>query len=944
MTKNYLLQVATADGKVSATNVVTAGTGQGAPLVVQTAAGQRYQLTDQQTGKGPAKLVAVRKGNDLRVGFDTADKDAGDLVLKDYFSNCAPADGKGCMLVSDQAAYVAGPTSNPELSGVMGFDGAYSELLLAQAPSGTAVPGGTAAPAAPAADASSGGLSTGAWVGIGLGALALAAGGGGGGGGGGSPAPAPAPSPAPAPAPVNVSAPTTALTATAGTGKVLLTDGTTSDANPILSLAAGQGTAGAVANIYVDGVKVGTATVAADGSLSFTPTTALADGAHSITYTYQNGSTETTASPARSITVDATPPAVTAVIANYVDDAGNITGSRSDASSTDDRSPQLQGTLSAALGTGDKLAVLRDSVFVGYATVSGTSFTYDESNLAATGTSTYRVVAEDALGNRGTPSAVFSLVQVASNADNSGDAGPDRLTGGSGNDTLLGLGGDDTLIGGVGDDWLNGGVGADALDGGTGSDTADYGDASAGVVVNLASPASNTAAAAGDSYTSIENVVGSGFADTITGDGNANVLVGRDGDDTILGGGGEDKLFGSAGNDSLSGGSGDDNLYGGLGADALDGGAGFNYARYDEAPAAVLVDLSTPASNTGEAAGDTYTNIQGVIGSTFNDTLVGDGLDNILSGAAGDDSLSGGNGNDALYGGLGADVLDGGAGTDAAQYDAATSGVTVNLGAPGSNAGEAAGDTYVSIENVVGSALADNITGDGGINSLYGNAGDDTLTGGSGNDDLFGGAGADAMDGGIGFDLVKYQDATAGVTASLANPAINTGDAAGDTYLSIEGLVGSSFNDALTGDGGDNRLEGGTGNDTMVGGAGIDFLLGQAGNDLLTGGADADVFAFSATGNEGNDTVTDLDLTPGQDVIRLYNLVDGNSNGADVADLNGRVTVGTANSGNDGTLTIDDGAGNLSVATFTGAGATFTGQTLTDLVNNGTIQLSLGAI
>src|SRR5258708_1592375 len=99
------------------------------------------------------------------------------------------------------------------------------------------------------------------------------------------------------------------------------------------------------------------------------------------------------------------------------------------------------------------------------------------------------------------------------------------IVGTNSNDKLIGTAAADDIFGLSGNDLLIGGAGADSLDGGTGTDTASYSTASVGVVANLLAPAGNTGDAAGDSYTSIENLTGSNFADTLTGDGDRKSLA-----------------------------------------------------------------------------------------------------------------------------------------------------------------------------------------------------------------------------------------------------------------------------------------------------------------------------------------------------------------------------------------------------------------------------------
>ncbi|MGQ0663031.1 MAG: beta strand repeat-containing protein, partial [Pseudomonadota bacterium] len=152
-----------------------------------------------------------------------------------------------------------------------------------------------------------------------------------------------------------------------------------------------------------------------------------------------------------------------------------------------------------------------------------------------------------------------------------GGAGNDTLDGGKGNDTLDGGADNDTLDGGKGNDTLDGGAGNDTLDGGDDTDTANYATATSGVTVSLATTSSqNTGGAGTDTLSEIENLIGSGSADTLTGTSGTNLLAGGGGDDTLSGGGGADTLRGEAGNDliivpntsfqSIAGGAGTDTL------------------------------------------------------------------------------------------------------------------------------------------------------------------------------------------------------------------------------------------------------------------------------------------------------------------------------------------------------------------------------------------------
>jgi Ca2+-binding RTX toxin-like protein len=408
---------------------------------------------------------------------------------------------------------------------------------------------------------------------------------------------------------------------------------------------------------------------------------------------------------------------------------------------------------------------------------------------------------------------VADISVTGHSATGSAVPGNDTLTGGIGDDTIAGQGGADTLSGGDGADTLFGGSGNDSIDGGTGLDTAGYSDATAGVNVNLIGGTA-TGGAGNDALTSIENLIGSRYNDNLSGDDSFN---------TIRAGSGNDTVYGLAGFDQLYGEDGDDTIYGGDDSDVIYG------------------------DNTNNSL------------VFFNNTLVGGGGNDSLYGWHGNDTLFGNEGNDSIVEGGGDDTISGGTGVDWLYYNYSSGGpVTVNLGVTtAQNTGGGGIDTISGIENLYGTGSNDTLTGTGGANTLEGAYGNDVLNGGAGNDLLLGDDGDDTINGGGGNDTASYTNTysatTAGVIVDLTIAgAQNTANSGMDTLSGVENLIGSYYDDQLSGTGGNNRIEGGNGNDVINGRGGDDTLKGDDGNDTLIGGTGNDVLG----GGNGNDTAS----------------------------------------------------------------------------------------
>ena len=424
--------------------------------------------------------------------------------------------------------------------------------------------------------------------------------------------------------------------------------------------------------------------------------------------------------------------------------------------------------------------------------------------------------------------------------------------------------------------------------------------------------------AADDILTTFENIIGSGLDDLLGGDATANALYGGLGNDILLGG---------------------------AGADTLDGGSGVDAVSYASSAAAVTIDLLLGTATGLDAVGDVFIGIEGAVGTSFADTLIGNVGDNLL------------------IGGAEADELNGGDGTDTAGYGLATAAVSVDLSIGLGLAGEAYLDTLQNIENLSGSSFDDTLSGDALVNVLSGAGGADLLDAAEGNDLVFGGAGNDTLIGQSGTDMLDGGADNDTYVISIAG-AVVTEAALGGTDLVQAGLTytltdnvenltltggadisgtGNTLNNVITGNSGiggtlsehgDNALSGLAGDDTIYGGGGNDTINGGTGNDSMVGGDGNDTFVVDAVTDvlaealdEGNDHVrTTVAWTLGSNFENLTLLgtasINGTGNDLDNT-LNGNIGANSlsgfagndALNGGDGNDTLNGGSG---VDTLTG--------------------------
>ncbi len=396
--------------------------------------------------------------------------------------------------------------------------------------------------------------------------------------------------------------------------------------------------------------------------------------------------------------------------------------------------------------------------------------------------------------------------------------GDDIVWSNSGDDFISGETGNDILHGGPGDDTIDGGADADVIIGGAGNDTASYIN-STGVNIDLYNNVYSGGEAEGDSLSLIENITGSDDAaerDWIYGDDNANHIKGMDGADI---------------------------LEGGSGADIIDGGAGWDYSRYTRSDAGVNINLKTNINTGGDAEGDLIYNVEAVVGSVYDDVIIGGDDKDYLKGEAGDDYLDGGLGIDQLFGGAGNDTYFYGAGRDTIHEH--YSGIDrVIFDAVWQPEDAVITDNLITFEAGVHEVIFNNMDlieifsfdghADMSLAQLLAFQNGVTDIGTSGNDLFVGSLLEQSYDGLEGSDTIDYSFSFGAIRVDLVAGTGIGGDADGDSYISIENIFGSGnagVRDYIWGNSSDNYIDGLAGNDILEGGAGADLIDGGAGWD-----------------------------------------------------------------------------------------------------------------
>lgn len=481
-------------------------------------------------------------------------------------------------------------------------------------------------------------------------------------------------------------------------------------------------------------------------------------------------------------------------------------------------------------------------------------------------------------------------------------SGVENVSGSAYGDILVGGSGGGIIDGWLGDDTIYAGSGAENLIGSEGIDWLSYKLSTAGVNANLKANFFSGGFATADRVqkvlfkegspsklengNSFENLEGSIFDDfTLAADDNNNIIKGLSGNDRLFGAGGDDLLIGGAG------------------ADFHDGGGGVDTVSYIESWSAVSVNLFSNQGFFAEAAGDTFSGVENLLGSNFNDTLIGNGVNNVINPA-----LSGGN----------IDVVDGGGGVDTLVVDYSLrdfgGGVrggfnTSNLARPDNNNIKVLDQvSFSNIENL-------NVTGTTKDDAIVGGAGNDTVSTGAGNDFIDGGSGVDVLKGGPGIDTLSKNFSNENIDIYLTSFAIDRPNPYQIMLLPSGGEIRGFeiFRDITTGSGNDtliqadrvnNNFSTGFGNDVVNAGLGFDTVDGGS-FGLFFGDTDTLIIDYSARDTGGAMVMSIQPRDKRGNAFRLNLLSFQNLDRIDFTNFENYQVTGTTK---DDSITTGDGA------------------------------------
>jgi len=355
------------------------------------------------------------------------------------------------------------------------------------------------------------------------------------------------------------------------------------------------------------------------------------------------------------------------------------------------------------------------------------------------------------------------------------------INGTESNDTLNGTADDDEINGLGGNDTINSSAGADRIDGGAGlGDRIFYRNSDAAITLN--NGVLSGGHAQGDTLFNVEIFIGSDFADEYIL-GSADTIL------RLLGGSGDDVISNSSSTIELLDGGGDDDII------------------TNESSGVVLEDIN------GSFGNDTITNfgivIEDIRGSIGDDIIINE------AGGMVQDDIFGGDGNDTItniLGGTVTDTIDGERGDDIitsnADNDIIVNSGTVRFSLEGGSGNDTITNTGIVNFEIVGGTGDDIITNSGTVQH--------DIIAGDGNDTVINsGTYNEAINGGAGIDTLQFTNTATGVDITLAEAEDVIQQNRGDSVADFEIVIGTNFDDTITGSTASETISGGSGNDVL---------------------------------------------------------------------------------------------------------------------------------